>query len=83
VRSKLNSKERHDERKNTLKQTIICYEMGLSEYRGRNWQAAMMHFKKSHTLTDDYPSKYMSERCRSLIDGRFEIPDDWDGSWQL
>jgi class 3 adenylate cyclase len=63
--------------------TIICYELGLGEYRAKNWQAAIMHFKKAQTLTDDYPSKYMAERCRSIIDGRFDIPEDWDGVWDF
>jgi hypothetical protein len=57
--------------------------LGLGEYRAKNWQAAIMHFKKAQTLTDDYPSKYMTDRCRSIIDGRFDIPEDWDGVWDL
>lgn len=63
--------------------TIISYELGLAEYRSKNWQAAIMHFKKSQTLTDDHPSKYMIERCRGLIDGKYEVAEDWAGGWTL
>jgi adenylate cyclase len=63
--------------------TIICYELGLSEYRAKNWQAATMHFKKAQTLTDDFPAKYMADRCRGIIDGRYDIPEDWDTVWEL
>jgi adenylate cyclase len=73
-----NSEPNHD-----MMTTIISYELGLAEYRSKNWQAAIMHFKKSQTLTDDHPSKYMIERCRCLIDGRLELKDDWDESWDL
>ncbi|KAJ3309655.1 hypothetical protein HDV04_005842 [Boothiomyces sp. JEL0838] len=67
----------------TISETVICFELGLQEYRAKNWQAAIMHFKKALTLTDDMPSKYMIERCRGLIDGRYELPDEWDGVWTL
>jgi hypothetical protein len=42
-----------------------------------------MHFKKSQTLTEDQPSKNMADRCRGIIDGRFDISDDWDGAWDM
>ncbi|KAI8902992.1 hypothetical protein BC833DRAFT_571499 [Globomyces pollinis-pini] len=66
-----------------LLSTVICYELGLAEYRARNWPAALMHFKKSLTLTDDLPSKCMMERCKGLIDGRFDVAEDWDLSWSV
>jgi adenylate cyclase len=72
-----------DDTDHELLTTIISYELGLAEYRSKNWQAAIMHFKKSQTLTDDHPSKYMIERCRGIIDGRFELKEDWAGDWVL
>ncbi len=60
--------------------TLICYELGLSEYRARNWQAAMMHFKKAITLSDDKAARTFVDRCRLFIDGKREIPPPgWDG----
>eukprot|EP00842_Homolaphlyctis_polyrhiza_P002737 jgi/Hompol1/3464/HPOL_005231-RA len=62
--------------------TLICFELGLSEYRARNWQAAIMHFKKAIALSDDKPSRTFIERCRGLIDGKFEVSEEWDGVWR-
>jgi hypothetical protein len=49
---------------------LICYELGLSEYRARNWQASLMHFKKAVKLTEDKPSKAFADRCKLFIDGK-------------
>ncbi|KAI8925193.1 hypothetical protein BC831DRAFT_436089 [Entophlyctis helioformis] len=62
--------------------TLICFELGLSEYRAKNWQAAIMHFKKAIALSDDRPSRTFIERCKSLIDGKYEVPEEWDGVWR-
>ncbi|KAJ3350766.1 hypothetical protein HDU91_006206 [Kappamyces sp. JEL0680] len=78
IMSATNSDPNHD-----MMTTIVSYELGLAEYRSKNWQAAIMHFKKSQTITDDHPSKYMIERCRALIDGRLDLPEEWNGSWNL
>nr|KAJ3422883.1 hypothetical protein HK105_005831 [Polyrhizophydium stewartii] len=61
--------------------TLICFELGLSEYRAKNWQAAIMHFKKAIALSDDRPSRTFIERCKGLIDGKYEVPEEWDGVW--
>ncbi|KAH6587857.1 hypothetical protein BASA50_011048 [Batrachochytrium salamandrivorans] len=63
--------------------TLICFELGLSEYRAKNWQAAVMHFKKAISLSDDRPPRTLIERCKGLIDGKYEVSDDWDGVWRL
>lgn len=79
IMASVNDKPNHD-----MMTTIISYELGLAEYKSKNYQAAIMHFKKSQALTDDYPSKFMIERCRGLIDGRLHVPEeDWDGRWDL
>ena len=57
--------------------------MGLSEYRTRNWQAALMHFKKAIALTDDKPARAFADRCKLYMDGKWETPAvGWDGVWR-
>ncbi|KAJ3335386.1 hypothetical protein HDU93_005648 [Gonapodya sp. JEL0774] len=43
--------------------TMVCYELGLGEYRSKNWTAAVQQFKKSVQLTNDAPSRYMIGKC--------------------
>ncbi|KAL5038714.1 hypothetical protein BDV3_001937 [Batrachochytrium dendrobatidis] len=63
--------------------TLICFELGLSEFRAKNWQAAAMHFKKAIALSDDRPPRTFIERCKGFIDGKYEVAEDWDGVWRF
>ncbi|KAI8817596.1 uncharacterized protein EV422DRAFT_622547 [Fimicolochytrium jonesii] len=60
---------------------LICYELGLSEYRAQNFSGALHHFRKAIALTGDAPSTVMGERCRLIIDGAVVVPENWDGVW--
>ncbi|RKO99665.1 hypothetical protein CXG81DRAFT_20289 [Caulochytrium protostelioides] len=64
--------------------SLMCFELGLSEYRSQNWGAAIANFKQAVQLTQDPVSYYFIDRCRALIEGRFpEATDDtWDGVWR-
>ncbi|KAI8914161.1 hypothetical protein EDD86DRAFT_187051 [Gorgonomyces haynaldii] len=62
--------------------TMICFELGINEYKLKNWQAAIMHFKKCIALSDDPPSRAFTDRCKGFIEGRFEAPEEWDGVWR-
>ncbi len=63
--------------------SLICFELGLAEYRQQNWTMAISHFSKAVHLADDAPSKTFISRCRAILDGRYEIPrDGWDFTWQ-
>ncbi|ORX88260.1 hypothetical protein BCR32DRAFT_288766 [Anaeromyces robustus] len=46
----------------------ICYELGLSDYYGKNWYGALNHFKKSFILINDGPSKAMIKRCEDILE---------------
>jgi adenylate cyclase len=61
---------------------MVCYELGQAEYRAKNWQAALMHFKKAITIADDMPSKTLFDRCVALLERRLEVPELWDGTWK-
>ncbi|KAJ3388034.1 hypothetical protein HDU92_001642 [Lobulomyces angularis] len=62
--------------------SLICYELGLSEYRQQNWLMAVSHFRKAVQLSDDEPSKVFIWRCKSILEGKFEVPKvNWDGTW--
>ncbi|KAI9209734.1 uncharacterized protein BJ171DRAFT_453904 [Polychytrium aggregatum] len=63
--------------------SLICFELGLAEYRAQKWQGAISHFKKAVQLTDDRPSKLFIERCRAIMEGRCTIPTIWNGVWVL
>jgi adenylate cyclase len=57
--------------------------LGIAEFKAKNWQSAIMHFKKAISLSDDRPSRAFVERCKGLIEGKYEIPEEWDGVWRL
>ncbi|KAJ3417077.1 hypothetical protein HDV05_006936 [Chytridiales sp. JEL 0842] len=64
--------------------SLICYELGLAEYRNQNWSIAITHFKKAIQINDDGPSKTMLERCKGILDGLYEVPPTgWDGCWKF
>jgi len=46
----------------------ICYELGLSEFRSKNWFGALNHFKKAFILINDGPSKAMMKRCENILE---------------
>ncbi|KAJ3316146.1 hypothetical protein HDU76_002049 [Blyttiomyces sp. JEL0837] len=64
---------------------LICFELGLSEYRNQNWSVAMSHFRKAIQVVDDPPSKTFLERCKGILDGIYEIPalGVWDTCWRF
>ncbi|KAJ3216146.1 hypothetical protein HDU67_009873 [Dinochytrium kinnereticum] len=68
-----------------LMTSLVCYELGLAEYRNQNWSVAMSHFKKAIQITDDNPSKTFLERCKGILEGVFEVPPlgSWDGCWKF
>ena len=61
--------------------SMICFELGLAEYRSRNWQEALVHFRKAVQLSNDEPSKTFISRCRMSIEHMINLGDDWTGSW--
>jgi len=62
---------------------LMCYDLGLGEYRARNWPAAITQFRKAIQLIGDLPSMAMSERCKGILDRRYDAPDaSWDYSWK-
>ncbi|KAI9103738.1 GAF domain-like protein [Phlyctochytrium arcticum] len=61
--------------------SLICYELGLSEYRSLNFTGALGHFRKAVQMTQDAASKTMVERCRKVVDGRVVVGEGWDGIW--
>ncbi|KAJ3106152.1 hypothetical protein HDU97_006969 [Phlyctochytrium planicorne] len=64
---------------------LVCYELGLTEYRNQNWSVAMSHFKKAIQITDDNPSKTFLDRCKGILEGLYEVPPlgTWDGCWKF
>ncbi|KAJ1496572.1 hypothetical protein HMI55_005977, partial [Coelomomyces lativittatus] len=40
---------------NDIRTCVICYELGLGEYRQRNFDAALTYFRKCKSLVDDGP----------------------------
>ena len=64
---------------------MICFELGLAEYRSQNWSIAQSHFKKAVQISDDLPAKTFAERCRGILEGEFDIPPIgvWDGTWNV
>ncbi|TPX65958.1 hypothetical protein SpCBS45565_g04827 [Spizellomyces sp. 'palustris'] len=62
--------------------SLICYELGLSDYRSRNFGTALNHFRKAVQMTQDEPSKTMVARCRQVLDGRVVVPQEWDSIWR-
>ncbi|KAI9168572.1 cGMP-dependent 3',5'-cyclic phosphodiesterase [Blastocladiella emersonii ATCC 22665] len=62
---------------------FICYELGLGEYRQRNFDAALTYFRKCKSLMpEDGPSSVMIDRCRAASDDPTLVPVDWDGLWR-
>ncbi|KAJ3178435.1 hypothetical protein HDU87_003509 [Geranomyces variabilis] len=61
---------------------LICYELGLSEYRTQSFRAAIAHFEKAVSITADVPARVMMERCTAVMDGHVVIPESWDGVWR-
>ncbi|KAG5456097.1 MAG: nucleotide cyclase, partial [Olpidium bornovanus] len=58
---------------------VICFELGLGEYREQNWEGALSNFGRAVQLLDDGPSKAFIDRCKLLMDRRTSFPDQWDG----
>lgn len=57
---------------------VKLYEEGLSLYREKKFEDALLIFKKALEFQpDDKPSKIFIERCQYCIDN--PVPDDWDG----
>ncbi|KAI9349437.1 hypothetical protein DFJ73DRAFT_625475 [Zopfochytrium polystomum] len=63
--------------------SFICYELGLREYRAQNWSVAMTHFRKAMQVADDLPSKTLYDRCKGLLEGKYQLPapDQWRLNW--
>ncbi|KAJ3173290.1 hypothetical protein HK101_011077 [Irineochytrium annulatum] len=64
---------------------MICYELGLAEYRHQNWAVAISHFKKAIQVADDQPSKTIMDRCKGILDGLYDVPaaPNWDTCWKF
>jgi uncharacterized protein HemY len=60
---------------------MICYDLGMQEYKAKNWQSAIMHFKKAIALSEDKPARAFVERCKMLLDCKTQLPNDWNGIW--
>ncbi|KNE68342.1 hypothetical protein AMAG_19795 [Allomyces macrogynus ATCC 38327] len=62
---------------------FICYELGLGEYRLRNFDAALTYFRKCKSLMpDDGPAAVMIDRCRRAVEEPGMVPVEWDGLWR-
>lgn len=62
---------------------FICYELGLGEYRQRNFDAALTYFRKSKALMpEDGPAAVMIDRCKRAVDDPGLVPSDWNGLWR-
>ena len=43
----------------------------------------MTQFRKAIQLTGDLPSIVMTERCKGILDKRYDAPDaSWDYTWK-
>jgi tetratricopeptide (TPR) repeat protein len=63
---------------NEQKQLIAYYSEGLKLYKQRQWEEAIVQFKKALEITpDDGPSKLYIERCNEYKQS--PPPEDWDG----
>ena len=61
---------------------VEAFELGLSQYRQRNWQAALAAFQAAlGEAPGDGPSSLYCERCRIYLDN--PPPEDWDGVWSM
>ncbi|KAJ1507190.1 hypothetical protein HMI54_004381 [Coelomomyces lativittatus] len=67
---------------NDIRTCVICYELGLGEYRQRNFDAALTYFRKCKSLVDDGPSTLMIKRCQKACDNIQLVPFEWDGVWK-
>ncbi len=69
-----------DEVSETMMQTILFYEKGLSAYRHCRWSSAVDYFKQALEMTpDDPPSRVMIGRCQEY---QANPPDAcWNGAY--
>ncbi len=57
------------------------YLKGLKFYKDRNFSSAILHFKKSYEISNDFTSNVYITRCRSYL----AVPQhaDWDGVFEM
>jgi adenylate cyclase len=61
---------------------LEAFELGLNQYRQRNWQAALAAFQTAlGEAPGDGPSSLYCERCQIYLDN--PPPEDWDGVWSM
>ena len=66
---------------------IKVFEKGLDHYFKQEWDNAIIQFKESENLEDDFksrnttPSKIYIERCDMFINN--PPGEDWDGVWRM
>ncbi|KAI9217246.1 hypothetical protein BC828DRAFT_391673 [Blastocladiella britannica] len=66
-----------------VRTAFICYELGLGEYRNRNFDAALTYFRKCKSLLpDDGPAAVMIDRCMAAAEDPDLVPFEWDGLWR-
>lgn len=66
--------------------SLICYELGLADYRMRNWNSAVLHFKKAFVPASyGQVAKSMLSRCERLSreESSQPIGQTWDGAWPI
>lgn len=65
-----------------MQEVIGHFEIGLAEYRKRNWDKAIEHFNTClRIIPDDQPSHIFIERCQMM---KKEQPrESWDGVWVM
>jgi adenylate cyclase len=65
-----------------LRETLDVYAQGLSAYRQRDWNRALVFFSQAlKIIPDDGPSKTMLDRCTE-----FKVnppPKDWNGAFTM
>ncbi len=64
-----------------LKRIRDNFELGLGEYRRRNWEQAAVHFKKNMAEFQDAPSEVYAQRVQHFL--RNPPARDWDGVFRM
>ena len=59
------------------------YQAAHALYQDQQWTAAMLMFDEAISINDDPPSNTLKDRCESILRHEIEIPQRWDGVWEL
>ncbi len=59
------------------------YSKAFALYQDQQWADASVLFEEAVAINDDPPSNALMDRCQKIIRGSIEIPQRWDGVWEL